>query len=159
MVRSAVEGSVGYYKTVVDRFNAMKSWQQVLVMLVVGVALWTMMKYVKGMFFVERFEQSESGNNKQLVCTMFYTEWCGYCKKAKPEWDKLMGEMHGQSVNKTNVVFRKIDCDKEVDLAKQYNIQGYPTFKFEMDGKVIDYDGGNTYSEFKNFINRLLGGN
>lgn len=128
-------------------------WQKITI----GVLLLLVIIYIYRSTRVEKFDTAQSSQDKTLTCTMFFTEWCGYCKKAKPEWERLSSELHGQNINGHQIVFRKIDCDKEPDLAKKYGIEGYPTFKFEVENRVVSYDGGNTYDEFKAFINKLIG--
>lgn len=86
---------------------------------------------------------------------MFFTEWCGYCKKAKPEWERLRVEMDGKVVADKRIVITGVDCDKDEATAKRYGINAFPTFKFEIDGQVLDYSGENTFDGFKRFIHSI----
>ena len=79
---------------------------------------------------------------RQIVITgdkptimLFYVDWCGYCKKFMPDWNKLSGSM----ANEAN--FLKLDGDKETDMAKKYNVERYPTIiKVYKNGKTVIYE-------------------
>ena len=101
---------------------------------------------------------SGGGDGKaDVVCTMYYTTWCKYCNKAKPEWEKVMQEFNGKVVNGKKILITKIDCEKEPEIAEQENIKGYPTFKFNMKGKYYDYPDEPVFQKFKTFIEYLVG--
>jgi len=40
-------------------------------------------------------------DDKQLV--LFYADWCGHCKKMKPEWDEASNELGNNKMMKINV--------------------------------------------------------
>tara|TARA_B100001093_G_scaffold497974_1_gene545522 strand:+ start:2610 stop:3107 length:498 start_codon:yes stop_codon:yes gene_type:complete len=90
----------------------------------------------------EFINKSASNNKENIKIMMFGTEWCPYCKKAKPEWDKF--SKYIQNFNNTNeeyeVVLIYIDCDKDVKTAEKYNITGYPSIKLIKNNEVYDYD-------------------
>ena len=69
----------------------------------------------------------------------FYTEWCPYCKKSKPEWNSFKELVKMQSF-RDKVDFKEIDCDENNEIANNYNIEGYPTIKFIYKDQVYDYD-------------------
>lgn len=54
----------------------------------------------------------------------FYADWCGYCQKFGPKFQKLAKE---QSVVNTNVQFVKFNADKNDYV---YEIQGFPTLVY-----------------------------
>ena len=77
-----------------------------------------------------------AGEAKKVVLIDFYTTWCGPCKMldrqtwTDPDVRKWLAK---------NTLALKIDAEKEVDLAKKYKIQGYPTILFlKPDGTEID---------------------
>jgi thiol-disulfide isomerase/thioredoxin len=81
--------------------------------------------------------------------TMFGTEWCGACKQARPEFDKLGPTV--TSGGKT-VTIRFVNHETERELAKGYEILGYPTFYLDMDGKRTKYEGPRTEQGFRQFL-------
>ena len=147
------------------QFNKMKFWQKIVVV-VVGLYI---VKYLLDalkltatlgtLLAIKNYGNGQTetfdGANSTLTCTMYYTAWCGYCKKAKPHWEKLTDLLNGQNVNGKKILITKIDCDEQPDVAKQQGIQGYPTFKFDIDGKYLDYNGGHTLDDFKQFITSI----
>jgi len=83
------------------------------------------------------FEEALSKHSKMLV--EFYAPWCGHCKSLKPEYGAA-----ATRIKRTNpeVVLAKFDAVAEgaEDIAKQYNVEGFPTMKWFVDGKVHPKD-------------------
>ena len=70
----------------------------------------------------------ETFSNNECVVRMFYVNWCGHCKKSKPEFQQFM----------------------------QYNVKGYPTIIAHLNGKNIDYEGERNTSGFDTWLNSIL---
>lgn len=72
--------------------------------------------------------QAKSENKPMVV--MFYTDWCGYCRKlqknvlSKTEVQKALSSFVKVKVNPEK-------GDGESQLAERYGVQGYPTVLFE----------------------------
>jgi len=71
-------------------------------------------------------------SRKTLV--FFYADWCGYCKKFWPTWNKLKGQK--------NINFVEIS-DKQAAL---YNVRSFPTIRL-YSGDVSPND--HTYKEYR----------
>ena len=71
-------------------------------------------------------------SRKTLV--FFYADWCGYCKKFWPTWNKLK--------KRKNINFVEIS-DKQAAL---YNVQSFPTIRL-YSGDVSPND--HTYKEYR----------
>ena len=104
---------------------------------------------LKGSFELEAFQ-----NDDQSTFAMFYAPWCGHCKNAMPEFDKLAEN----PPNGVKVV--KINCDEEAnkELAKKQNIQGFPTIRYYkngMDGDHQEYNGERTANGFMQFLQNM----
>ncbi|MEO6508804.1 MAG: thioredoxin [Patescibacteria group bacterium] len=67
--------------------------------------------------------------NEKPVLVDFYAEWCGPCKMTEPIVDELSNEM-------SDMVFVKIDVDKDQELASEYSVFSIPTFMIFKKGKV-----------------------
>jgi len=83
----------------------------------------------------------------------FYTSWCPYCIKARPEWDKFKTFWQNKKKENYTFVFSEIDCDKNESLASKYEIETYPTIKLIKDGKIYDYDAKPTLEHLNQFLN------
>jgi len=55
----------------------------------------------------------------------FYQNWCGHCKRMKPDWDKLADEL-----NSDHALIADVDCGKEVDVCDMTNLLGLYLFVF-----------------------------
>ncbi|RCN48696.1 protein disulfide-isomerase domain protein [Ancylostoma caninum] len=76
----------------------------------------------------------------------FYAPWCGHCKQLAPIYDKV--------AEKVSIPLVKVDATVETELAKRFDIGGYPTLKFWKDGKgPTDYEGGRQEEEMIQWIN------
>lgn len=82
----------------------------------------------------EAFETSSSElpsklkkDDKQLV--LFYADWCGHCKKMKPQWDEASTELGGEKMIKVNL---GDGTEEQKKTMGAYGIKGFPTIiKFE----------------------------
>ena len=85
-------------------------------------------------------------DSKIAEILMFSVDWCPYCKKAKPEWDKLVEEYDQKPYKNSGytLLFKLINAtdnsdDKIKKMVSDYDIKGYPTIKMLKDGKVIEF--------------------
>ena len=73
----------------------------------------------------------------------------------KPAWDQLGDEFAASS----SVLIGDVDCTAEGEpLCEEYNIRGYPTIKYFVDGddKGEDYKGGRDFESLKTFVEENL---
>jgi thiol-disulfide isomerase/thioredoxin len=101
--------------------------------------------------------------NKELVKAdqsakiyYFYTEWCPYCKKARPEWDKFKDIYKDETVNGNKLEFIEIDCDKDEGTAKQFEVESYPTIKLTNNGSIVQYDAKPKFETLEEFVKTSL---
>jgi len=69
----------------------------------------------------------------------------------KPDWDKLAGNFKGAK----QVLIADVDCTAKGDsLCKKFDVKGYPTIKYWMEGEdePKDYDGGRSYDDLEKFV-------
>ncbi len=99
----------------------------------------------------KEFVSKDSGEGNTIDIYYFYTKWCPYCKKAQNEWNEFQKKIEENNIYSSNynINFIQIDADKNVDLAKQYKINAYPTIKLVRNGKTYNYDAK---PESKNLI-------
>lgn len=74
-----------------------------------------------------------------FVMVEFYAPWCGHCQSLAPEYAAAATELKGE-----NVILAKVDATEENELAQEYEIQGFPTVYFFVDGVHKPYNGQRT---------------
>ncbi|XP_048488599.1 protein disulfide-isomerase A5 isoform X2 [Plutella xylostella] len=86
---------------------------------------------------------------------MFYAPWCGHCKSAKPEFTRAAEAF----ADELAVAFAAVDCTAAATLCQNYNVMGYPTFKYisYYDKSISDYNGGRKEEDFVSFIKKQMG--
>ncbi|RWR99954.1 thioredoxin domain-containing protein 5-like protein [Dinothrombium tinctorium] len=79
----------------------------------------------------------------------FYAPWCGHCQRLAPIWDLLANSFqHDKSV-----FISKFDCDAYPAICQKYEVKGYPTLLWIVDGKVKEkYSGARTHEDLKKFV-------
>lgn len=107
-------------------------------------------------FWKTQPKREVKGNTARLY--FFYTDWCGYSKKAMPEWDKVEADLKTSPIfGKTTVEPMKIDADKDRKTASLYEVAGYPTIKLETSSGIYDLDRSVTHDNVMNFLRETLG--
>jgi len=88
----------------------------------------------------------------------FYTDWCGFSKKAMPEWEKLEAALQKTPVfGTTRVTAVRVDADADRKTATLYEVEGYPSIKLETSSILRDYEGKRTASALLQFLRETLG--
>ena len=85
--------------------------------------------------------------------TMFGVDWCPHCVKAKPLFESLGSTV---TIDGQNVELRYVNPEKDKAAAAGYQIEGYPTFYFEKDGRKVKYGGPRTAAGFQDFLKSEL---
>lgn len=86
---------------------------------------------------------------EKLVLVKFFAPWCGHCQAMAEDFKSAATELKGQAV------LGDVDATVEEELAKKYNIDGFPTLKVFADGEELtDYNGGRDKESMIKFIHR-----
>jgi len=96
------------------------------------------------------FEEAIAANEYLLV--EFYAPWCGHCKKLAPEYAKAAATLKKSKLN-----IAKMDATANTETPGKFDVSGFPTLKFFVNGVAQDYTGGRTESEIVNWVNKKAG--
>lgn len=91
----------------------------------------------------------------QVVLVLFYVDWCPHCVSTKPVFKKVIQELNNQNVNGKNVKVHSCNCEGsqvEQEVAKENNIEGYPTIKLIKNSETIDYNGARELNQIVDFV-------
>ena len=84
----------------------------------------------------------------------FYAPWCGHCKQLTPHYAEAATKLKAEH---PDVVLAKIDADQYKDIGSKYGVQGFPTLKWFVKGKALEYSGGRTADTIVNWIKKRMG--
>jgi thiol-disulfide isomerase/thioredoxin len=88
----------------------------------------------------------------------FYTNWCGFSKKAMPEWAKLESSLGSDAYfGKTHVTLHQVDCEKDKARCTLYGVNAYPTVALETKEGIVDFDKRPTAESLRGFLVQQLG--
>lgn len=86
---------------------------------------------------------------EKLVFIKFFAPWCGHCQSMAEDFKSVATELKGKAV------LADVDATVEEELAKKYNIDGFPTLKLFSNGEELtDYNGGRDKESMIKFIQR-----
>ena len=104
----------------------------------------------------KEFINKNDNNGDDILVMYFYTDWCPYCKKAEPEWNKFKKFVD----NKNKIIDYKIhllsvNCDEKKRIADKYEVDGYPTVKLLYKNKTYDFDAKVTKDNLVEFLDSI----
>lgn len=94
-------------------------------------------------------KQSKETFGGKVLLKNYYAPWCGFSKRLMPVWDRLSDMHNGDQ----NIEIIKVNCELNPEIAKQNNIQGFPTIiLYRESGEKIVYQGDRTLDGLNKFI-------
>ena len=79
---------------------------------------------------------TETIDNSPLILVEFYAPWCGHCKRLEPEYKKAAADLQS-----SDIPLAKVDATAEPELAKQFEVEGYPMLFMFREGVKYPYGG------------------
>lgn len=78
----------------------------------------------------DKAEWDEALKNKKIAVD-FTASWCGPCKRIGPIFVEFAKDF-------PDILFFKVDVDDNAEVAELVGIEAMPTFKFYLDGKLVE---------------------
>ncbi|GFS30867.1 PDI-like 1-4 [Actinidia rufa] len=90
--------------------------------------------------------------SNRYVMVEFYAPWCGHCQSLAPEYAAAATVLKDEAV-----ALAKVDATEERELAAEYEVQGFPTVYFFVDGEHQAYTGQRTKEAIVTWIKKKIG--
>ncbi|WBW73500.1 ER protein disulfide isomerase Pdi2 [Schizosaccharomyces osmophilus] len=90
------------------------------------------------------------------VLVEFYADWCGYCKRLTPIYEKLAAVFK----NEPNVKVAKINADVYADVGMKHQVASFPTIKLFQKGRKDEpdaYNGDRSLESLTDYLNEKTG--
>lgn len=117
------------------------------------IAVLALVLLVLVVMYVNKNRENFEGENVTVVY-FFHVDWCGYCKKAKPEVDKFVQKLaeNDNKVNGKSVKVVQVNADENKELAAEYNVRAYPTvIVSKPDGSHKEFEEACTFDNLNNY--------
>ncbi|XP_012834487.1 PREDICTED: protein disulfide isomerase-like 1-3 [Erythranthe guttata] len=95
---------------------------------------------------------TEFVQRNRFVMVEFYATWCGHCQALAPEYAAAAEELKDEAV-----VLAKVDATEEADLSQKFDVQGFPTIYFFVDGVHKPYPGQRTKDAIVTWLRKKTG--
>lgn len=98
------------------------------------------------------YEGFEGASKSVVICK---ADWCGHCKTAAPEFNKLLAASPITLQDGTKATVKILDADKDKAEIGQYKVRGFPTVLVVKDGQTTEYGGKRTSEGILEFLNAM----
>ena len=79
--------------------------------------------------------------------------WCGHCKRAMPDFERLVSASPITKSDGSAVTVRMLDDAENKDEVQNLNIKGFPTILYQSaDGSISNYNGERSYDSITAFV-------
>jgi thiol-disulfide isomerase/thioredoxin len=116
------------------------------ILLVVLIVL----KYGRKFDGFDGYEGFEDG----ISVVILKAAWCGHCKKAAPEFEKLVSSSPITLQNGSKATVTMLDADSDKEAIAKYTVKGFPTILIGKSGNMAEYPGERTYDGVVEYLNK-----
>jgi thiol-disulfide isomerase/thioredoxin len=102
--------------------------------------------------FDEGFDEGFESGKSVVICK---AEWCGHCKTAAPEFQRLVSASPITLSNGSKVNVTMLDADADKDKLSMYKIRGFPTILVNNGSDMLEYPGERTYNGVLEYLNNM----
>jgi thiol-disulfide isomerase/thioredoxin len=103
-------------------------------------------------FNMPSYEGFEDSSKSVTICK---ADWCGHCKKAAPEFDKLLAASPLTLNDGSKVTVKVLDADQNKEEVSKLKVKGYPTILVKNGANTTEHPGPRTYDAVVQFLNSM----
>jgi thiol-disulfide isomerase/thioredoxin len=119
---------------------------QIILVLGVLLIILVLLRFTQG-------STSEGFANASKSVVICKADWCGHCKKAAPEFQKLLGSSPITLKDGSKATVKILDADKDKAEVAKYNVKGFPSILVVDGGQSTEYPGERTAAGIIEFLN------
>lgn len=94
------------------------------------------------------------GKGKELVIVK--AKWCGHCKRAMPEFERLAAASPIKMRDGSQVTVRILDDKDNKSEVETLSVRGFPTILFIDGTNKMEYGGERTYEGVMGFLEKAM---
>jgi len=113
-------------------------------------------------FAEESIEPKQPNQNEGVLKVYNFTapSWCGYSRNFQSVWLDLVSKINLKYPNVETIMVEFTDMKStpqaNMKLADEFDVRGYPTLIFEMNGKKIEYEGERSAEAIEMAVQKML---
>lgn len=101
---------------------------------------------------VDGFQDGAGADSADLKVVIAKADWCGHCKRAAPEFERLVNASPIRLADGRQAVVEMLDADRQKSEVAALGVKGFPTIMIQKGGKNIEYPGERTYEGVVGFL-------
>ena len=122
---------------------------QILSILLISIIILVLLRYLNFVSYGD-YEGFEGSSRSVVICK---ADWCGHCKKAAPEFQKLLSASPITLKDGSKISVKILDADKDKAEVAKYDVKGFPSVLIVDGGQSTEYPGPRTSDGILSFLN------
>jgi len=107
-----------------------------------------------GVLVLNEANFDEELSKHEYLLVEFYAPWCGHCKKLTPEYAAAAAILAERD---PPIHLAKVDATENNALSERFEVKGFPTLHWFVNGKRTDYTGGRTTDTIVTWVTKKTG--